>query len=89
MSSRRSREAVGRHIKDFKSTGDIVFLGQNGIISILCTSLKVCYIKNITERERSGRNTNYGAPMRGKRYDLSVFSEQMTEVLEENKSGEE
>lgn len=77
---------MGRHIKDFEGTGSIVFLEQNGIICSQCTSLKVCYIKTIREREGSGRNTNYGAHTRGKRYDLSVFSEQVTEILEENKS---
>lgn len=65
------REGVGRHIKDFESAGEYHIFGTKWYYHSRCTSLKVCYIKTI--RERSSRNTNHGAHMRGKRYDLSVL----------------
>lgn len=54
------------------------------VLSVVDALLSRSVILRLLERERSSRNTNHGAHMRGKRYDLSVFSEQVTEILEEN-----
>lgn len=42
------------------------------------------YIKTIQEVERYSRDTDSGAQIRGEKSDLSVFSKQVIEILNEN-----
>lgn len=56
-----------------------------GVVTVLYAFLsKSNYIKTIQEVERYSRDTDSGAQIRGEKSDLSVFSKQVIEVLNEN-----